>query len=295
MTTARIIIGEVFIAILAFAVVYAALAPTLQPIAFPQIQIPWLPTGGNMENETYTLIKGTNVSQNTNFVNLNITVKFGGVYIVFSDRADLAFEALFQHTSNATNLQASHSENNKKLQVDAYGETGGLNITLGKSYQYNGTLNIRLGALLMTLGQNTNISRFAVDIRYAGGFALAINSGASFEQLDLNTDVGGLQLNVQAANLGRSGTINTRINIGGLSMGVDVNTGLVGVSFDATVDVGTLTVDQTGFIGSVSSTHCSVHTGGYSDAINKLEVKANVGLGGITLQRTIQSFPGFQA
>jgi hypothetical protein len=295
MTTARIIIGEAFIAVLALAIIYAAVAPTLQPLAFPQIQIPWLPTEGNMENETYTLIKGTNVSQNTNFVNLNITIKFGGIYIVFSDSTNLAFEVLFQHTSNATDLQASYSQNGQNLQVNAYGETGGLNITLGRSCQYNGTLDIRIGALLMTLGQNTNISRFAVDIRYAGGIALTINSGASFEQLDLDTDIGGLQLNVQATSLGRSGTINTRINIGGLSMGVDVNTSLVGVSFDATVDVGTLTVDQTGFIGSVSSTHCSVHTGGYSDAINKLEVKANVGLGGITLQRTIQSFPGFQA
>ena len=295
MTTTRVIMGEVFIAILAFAVIYAALAPTLQPIALPQIQIPWLPSEGNMETETYTLIKGTNVSQSLNFAKLNITVKFGGVYINFSDRTDLAFEAVFQHTPNATQLDSSYSEAGEKLQVNAYGESGGLNITLGKSCQYNGTLDIRLGALLMTLGQNTNISKFAVDIRYAGGVVLTIDSGASFEQLDLNIDVGGVQLNVEPDSLNRSGTINARINIGGLSMGVDVNTGQVGVSLDATVDIGGITVNQTGFTGSVSSKQCSVKTDGYNSATNKLDVEADVGLGGVTLQGTVQSFPGFTA
>jgi hypothetical protein len=294
MAMARIILGEVFIAILAFAVVYAALSPTLQPTVFPQVQLPWFAPEGNVMTERYSLVKGTNVSQSINFVNLDVAMKLGGVYIIFSDRPNVAFEAVFQHAPNTTELDASASEDGGKLQVNAYAETGGLNLTLGKDYQYNGSLNIRLGGLAMKLGQDANISKFAVQIRYLGGVWLTINNGASFEQLDLNIDLGGLQLNVDADDLGRSGVINTSMNIGGLSLGVNVDTGLIGVSLDATVDIGGVSVNHSDFTGSVSSTHCSVKTMGYGSAVNKLDIKAIVGLGGVTLQQNVQRLPGFE-
>jgi len=294
MTMARTILGEVFVAILAFAAIYAAVSPILQPITFPRIQIPWFTDQANMVREQYSLVKDTNVSQNVNLVDLNITVKFGGVYIVFSDDAQIAFKAVFQHTRETAELDASRFEDGNKLQVNVQGETGSLNLTLGRNYQYNGSLSVRLGGLVMTLGQNANISKFAVQAKYFGGALLTIKSGASFEQIDMNIDVGGVQLNIDAQNVARNGIIKANVNIGGLSMGVQVDTAQIGVSLESTVDIGGNSVNHEGFIGSVSATHCSVKTLGYNSAANKIDVNANVGLGGVTLQQAIQQLAGFE-
>lgn len=215
MTMARIVLGEIFVAVLVLAVIYAAVAPILQPVTFPQSQTPGFAGTGNMVIERYSLIAGSNVSVIVNSVDLNVSMKFGGIYIIFSNRTDLAFEAVFQHAQNTSQLQADYAQVARQLHVDAYGDTGALNLTLGRNYQYRGSVNIRVGGLVTKLGSNTNIQTLAVNIKYIGGAFVTVSDGASFQRLDFNMDVGGVQLNVDAKNLGRNGLITTKVNIGG--------------------------------------------------------------------------------
>ncbi len=298
MPTARTVLGGVFIAILFIGVVYAAVSPVLQPISFPRLEIPGLGIEGEKVVDKYSLVKGTNVSGIVKFVDLNVSLKFGGINLLSSNNPDLACGISFERSVNASELEADYGESNGEqvLHVDVYGESGGLNLTLGNGYQYNGTFGLRIGGVMVELGQYANISKFAVFIKYIGGLNLKINSGASFEEIDLSVDIGGLQLTVDADSLKSNGVINAGVNIGGFSMSVDVNTNEVGVSLDATVDLGALTVNHADFKGQVSETSCSVKTINYATATHKLDVKATMGLGGLTLQKSIQyGFPGIQA
>lgn len=290
MAIARNIVGGAFVAILFIGVVYAAVSPVLQPIIFPGFEIPWLGAEGEKVVERYSLVKETNVSDTVKFVDLNVSVKFGGINLLFSNNPNLACGISFERSVNASELEIGYveSDGGQVLQVDLYGESGGLNLTLGNSYQYSGTFGLRIGGVMMELGQYANISKFAVFIKYVGGLNLKINSGASFEQVDLSVDIGGLQLTVDADSLKSDGVINAGVNIGGFSMGVDVDTSEVGVSMDATVDIGGLTVNHEDFEGQVSERSCSLKTVGYAGATHKLDVKVTVGLGGGTLQKGAQ-------
>jgi hypothetical protein len=291
---ARTVMGGIFVAILFLGTLYAAFAPLLQPIMLPRVQVPWF-TGGTGIIEQYDLVKGTNVSDAVKFIDLNVTVKFGAIFVVFSNKPNLALQAFFEHGTNAPELETNYTfDGNNSLQVSLHGESGSLNLTLGKDYRYDGDLGLRFGAVLMELGQYSDVGKLAVRIRYAGGVLLNVTSGASFEQLDLSMDIGGLLLNINADNLGRNGAINTNITMGGVMTDVGIDTARVGVSYEAEVDTGGLTVDQTYFEGPVSSTHCSVRTHGYASAAKKLDVKANIGAGGGSIQQSMGfGFPGF--
>ena len=296
MAMARTILGGVFIAILFIGVAYAAVSPVLQPISFPRLEIPWLDVEGEKVVDRYTLVKGTNVSGTVKFIDLNVSMKFGGINMLFSHDPNLACGVSLERSINASELEAGYvvSDGGRILQVGLYGESGELNVTLGNGYQYNGTFGLRIGGVMMELGQYANISKFNVFIKYVGGLDVRINNGASFEQIDLSVDIGGLQLTVDCDSLKSDGVINAGVTIGGFSMSVDVDTSGVGVSLDSTVDMGGLTVNHADFVGQKSERSCSVKTVGYASATHKLDVKATVGLGGVTLQKSIQyGFPGF--
>ncbi|MCJ7425476.1 hypothetical protein MUP01_14610 [Candidatus Bathyarchaeota archaeon] len=291
MIAARPILGGVFIAILVFGAVYAIASPILQPIRFPRINVPWLGTGQDNIVDRYSLFKGTNVSSSITFVTLNLTVQIGMLNVVFLDDPNLVCDVSFGRLANASALQAAFAESaaNQSSQVNLSGETGAINLTLGNAYQYSGSIDLRIGGIVMELGQNTNINKLAVSIRYLGGVLLRVKSGASFEQLDLNMDIGGLQLEVDATSLKSVCRLNTNISIGGFTMGAQVDTTRVGVSLNAAVDIGGLTVTSGGFEGSITSRNVSVRTHGYDSTSERLDVNATIGLGGGALQSSITS------
>lgn len=297
MAAVRTVLGGIFVAILLIGVVYAVVSPVLQPISFPRFELPWLGIEGEKVVDEYSLIKGTNVSDTVKFVDLNVSLKFGGINLLFSNDPNLACDVTFERSINASKLEANYtkSSGNQTLQLNLYGEAGGLNLTLGNSCQYNGSLDLRIGGVMMELGQYANVSKFVVSIKYVGGLDVKIESGASFGQIDFSVDIGGLQLTVDADSLKSDGAINVAVNIGGFSMNADVNKSNVGVSLDATVEIGGLTVNHPDFKGQISERSCSVKTEGYATAKHKLDVKATVGLGGVTLQKSTQyGFPSFR-
>jgi hypothetical protein len=290
MTLARTVLGDTFIAILVIGVVYAAVSPALQPIIFPQIEMPWFNQGNKM-TDSYSLVKGTSVPQNISYIDLNATVKFGAISLAFTNDATLAINATFDRSENASQLETSQTTDGQVLRANIDGEAGSLNLTLGTSYQYNGSLNLRIGGITMTIGQYSNISNLSVRIEYIGGIILDIKDSASFEQLDLSLNLGGIQLNSDANHILKDATINMNVDIGGAALGLGINTDLIGASLEGNVDVGGITVNNE-FAGTTTTNHCSVKTSGYSHATRKIDFNAQIGLGGLTLQPTTQTFPG---
>jgi hypothetical protein len=285
MTMARTAIGAAFLAILFFGVVYAVISPALQPIIFPQVNLPWIT--GPTTTDTYSLTKGANVSDTAKRINLNVNVKTGAINLLFTNTPNLACDVTFERNTNASELEANQTttDTGTSLQVNLQGDIGGLNLTLGNSYQYNGTFTLGIGGATMELSQYANVSMFTVNVKYLGGIVLKIDDQASFQQIDTNIDIGGVQLTVDADNLNNSGTINTNVNIGGFSMTANVNTSQIGVSLNATVDMGGVAVNHADFTGQVSTRNCTVKTVGYASAQNKLDINATIGLGGAALQQ----------
>jgi len=294
MIIARTVLGWIFIVIMVVGVIYAALSPTLQPIVFPEVQIPGFNQGTGV-SDYYNLIKNSNVSQNVNYVELNATVKFGAISVVFSDNSDVAVEAKFDRGENTSVLATSQTTENQVLRVNMYGEAGVLNLTLGRSLQYNGSLNLRIGGITIQLDQNANVSKLETQIEYIGGIVVNVHNGASFEQLNLAVDLGGIVLNIDADHITKDATIDMNTNIGGASIGVDVNTAQIGASLEGTVDIGGIATNNNQFTGTSSNTQCSLKTTNYQSADKKIDINTKIGLGGITLQPTTQTIPGFSA
>ncbi len=78
-------------------------------------------------------------------------------------------------------------------------------------------------------------------------------------------------------------------------MGDNIDKAQVGVSFEAQVDMGGISINDSDFVGQVTSTSCSVKTSGYSAAPHALNVNAQVGLGGISLTKGAQTSFQFSA
>jgi hypothetical protein len=82
-------------------------------------------------------------------------------------------------------------------------------------------------------------------------------------------------------------------NIGGTALGLGINTNLIGASLEGNVDVGAITVNAK-FTGTTSPNHCSVKTPGYDHATKRIDINAQIGLGGLTFQPTTEAIPGSQ-
>jgi hypothetical protein len=292
---ARMVLGGIFIAILFIGVVYAAVSPILQPIVFPNVQLPWVSGGGGLI-ETYNMIKGSNVSDTVAFVMLNVTVKFGSVSMTFTNDPSIVMKAAFQHKVNTSGLDANAvAVDSESSQINLFGDAGMLNLTLGSSCQYGGSADMRFGGAALDINQYGNLSQLDVNIKYAGGIVLNVTSGASFERLGLTVEIGGVVASIDTQDLGRSCRIETDITMGGVFLAVQVNTANVGASLEADVDTGSITVNHIDFQGQGSATHYSGRTTGYADATNKLDIQATMGAGGLTLQRQslTSGFPWF--
>jgi hypothetical protein len=291
----RTVLGGMFIAILFIGVVYAAVSPILQPIVFPNVQLAWVSGGGGL-TETYNLIKGSNASDAIAFVMLNVTVKFGSVSMTFTNDPNVIIKAEFQHKVNTTVLDANAVTGDpESLQINLFGDSGMLNLTLGNSCQYGGNANMRFGGAALDINQYGNLSQLDVNIKYAGGIVLNVTSGASFEKLGLTVEIGGVVANIDTQELAKSGRIETDITMGGVFLAVQVDTTKVGASLEADVDTGGITVNHSDFQGQGSTTHYSGRTTGYAEATNKLDIQATIGAGGLTLQRQslTSGFPWF--
>jgi hypothetical protein len=141
----------------------------------------------------------------------------------------------------------------------------------------------------MELNQHANVNTLDVTVRYIGGILVDVRNGTALNQLNLNVNLGGVQLNADASSLPSNAAVDVTVNIGGLSLGVDVNAAQVGVGVDAAVDFGGVTVDTSYFSGTVSAMQCSVRTDGFGGATHKLNVVANVGLGGVNVHKGVQT------
>jgi len=281
--TTREILGGAVIAILVIGLIYAAVSPIVSP-AVP---------AERKAVVTERVLYSTTVPGVT-FVNLNLTIKGGGVEVNFTDDENLVYRLRFEQDANLTAPTVEYgSVTAGVLPVNAFAESADLYATFGSGCTYNGTLRVGVGGLSLVLSEHSNVDNFNAVVMYAGGLSVEVLDDASFNQLNLKIVAGGLMLRVDANNLRRSGSISARIELGGIFIQpISVGPNL-GVSLTALADMGGIALNPGDFVvEKQTDTECKIKTTNYPASTN-LDIDIFLGLGGGMINQVMTWFPTF--
>lgn len=270
----REILGGIIIVILIVGVIYAAVSPLVSPVP-----------ADFMEEEGKTVVTEEILRLDSvpeaEVVNLNLTVKSGGVDVNFTDDEDLIYNFHFEQDENESVPSVEYgSVSEGVLPVEVSVESADLQATFGSGCTYNGTLDVGVGGLSLALSENSKVDTFDADLMYLGGMSVEILDQASFHQLDLNINTGGLRLKVDADNLLQPGTINAGIKLGGAFV-ERISTGSnLGVNLAASADLGGITLNPGNFeVKKNTNRECQIKTPNYPASTN-LHIDISTGLGG---------------
>jgi len=282
--TTREILGGIIIAILVIGLIYAAVSPIVSP-AVPVERKPVI---------TEKTLYSTTVPGVT-FVNLNLTIKGGGVEVNFTDDENLVYRLRFEQDANQTAPTVEYGiVTAGVLPVNVFAESADLYATFGSDCTYNGTLRVGVGALSLVLSEHSNVENLDAIVMYAGGLSVEVLDDASFNQLNLKIVAGGLMLRVDANNLQKSGSISARIELGGVIVQpISVGSNL-GVSLTAFADIGGISLTPGDFVvEKQTDTECKIRTTNYPASTTKLDIDIFLGLGGGMINQGITFFPTF--
>jgi len=281
--TTREILGGTVIAILVIGLIYAAVSPMASPVV-PQERKPVI-TERTLYSATVPGVA---------FVNLNLTIKAGGVEINFTNDENLIYRLRFEQDQNLTVPTVEFgSVTAGVLPVNIFAETSDLYATFGSGCTYNGTLRVGLGALSLVLSEHSNVDNFSAIVMYAGGLSVEVLDDASFNQLDLKIVAGGLMLRIDANNLQKSGTISARLELGAV-MVQPISTGPnLGVRLTALADMGSIALNPGDFVVErQTDRECKIRTTNYPASTN-LDIHIFLGLGVAMINQGITMFPTF--
>lgn len=271
--TTQEILGGIIIAILVVGVIYAAVSPIVLPI----VPLEFLEEREKVITEE-TLDSAT--VPGVTFVNINLTIKAGGVEVNFTSDNNLIYKLRFEQDENVIAPTVEYgSVSEGVLPVNVFAETADLYATFGSGCTYNGTLRVGVGVLSLVLSENSHVDNFNAIVMYAGGLSVEILDDASFSQLNLKIVAGALRLRVDATNLQESGSISTRIEVGGFFV-EPISTGQnLGVSLTAFADIGGITLTPGDFVvEKETDRECKIRTTTYPASTN-LDIDIFVGLG----------------
>lgn len=281
--TTREILGGTVIAILVIGLIYAAVSPAVSPAVPPE---------GKPVITEKTLLSAT--VPGVTFVNLNLTIKGGGVEVNFTDDENLVYRLRFEQDENVTAPTVEYGiVTAGVLPVNVFAESADLYATFGAGCTYNGTLRVGVGAISLVLSEHSNVDNIDAIVMYAGGLSVEVLNDASFNQLNLKIVAGGLRLRVDANNLRKSGSISTRIELGGIFI-EPISTGPnLGISLTAFADMGGIALNPGNFVvEKQTDRECKIRTTNYPASTN-LDIDIFLGLGGGMINQVMTWFPTF--
>lgn len=280
------ILGGIVIAILVVGVIYAAVSPIVLPVVPPVF----------LEERKKVVTEKTLYSATVpgvTSVNLNLTIKAGGVEVNFTSDNNLIYKLRFEQDENVTAPIVEYGSVTETgvLPVNVFAETADFYATFGSGCTYNGTLRVGLGGLSLVLGEDSHVDNFNAIVMYAGGLSVEVLENTSFNQLNLKIVAGGLRLRVDASNLQKSASISTRIEVGGFFI-EPMSTGPnLGISLAAFADIGGITLNPGDFVvEEETGRECKIRTTNYPASTN-LDIDIFVGLGGGMINQALPWMP----
>ncbi|MGQ9469200.1 MAG: hypothetical protein ACUVTD_05165 [Nitrososphaerales archaeon] len=281
---ANTIIGGIIIAILLASVIFAFASPI---ILGPLIRFEEEPK----VTRTYSFTSDD--APGVDYINLNFTVKAGGIAVNFTDDSNLIYRFVFEQESGVVKPYIENVTAGNKLLVNVFAESGDVGVTFGNQFIYNGTLKLGVGGITAKLSKDANLEFFNLIVMYAGGVSVEIYDNASFDRLDIKANTGGIRLYVNSVNLERNSSISAEVEVGGiitdsLLLGSDLGCRLKGFA-----DIGGIALNTVDF-EKIKETfnEVEIRSNNYLTAPTRLEIEIFLGLGGaIISQQPSFTFP----
>jgi len=265
------VIGGIIIAILLSSVIFAFASPV---VLGPLIQF----EEGPKVTRTYSFT--ADQAPEVDYVNLNFTVKTGGIDINFTNESDLIYRFEFKQDQGVAEPSIENITVDNNLLVNVFAESGDVKVTFGNNYTYNGTLRVSLGGITARLSEYSNIEFFDLATIYAGGVSVEVNDDASFDHLNIRVNAGGITMRIEAETLGRNSSISARVEIGGVMIGSIPKGTSLGSRLRAIADMGGISLNP-GDLVVIEETvnEVEIRTSNYPAPIN-LDIEIFTGLGG---------------
>jgi hypothetical protein len=270
---AKTIIGGIITIILLVSVIFTFMSPiVLGP--FPTFE-----EDRAKIIRTYTLFASD--APGVEYVNLNFTIKTGGIDINFTNDSNLIYRFVFKQDEGATKPSIENITVNSELIVNVMVESGDVKVMFGNSYIYNGTLRVSLGRITAKLSNYSNIEFLDLAAIYAGGVSVNIKDGASFDHLNIRVNAGGIMMQIGAETLKKNSSISARVELGGVIIGsIPMGTEL-GSRLRATADIGGVSIAPGNFtVIKQTINEVEIRTNNYLIVPTKLDIEIFTGLGG---------------
>ncbi|NWG08753.1 MAG: hypothetical protein HXX80_00295 [Nitrososphaerales archaeon] len=267
------IVGGIIITILLVSVVYA--------FASPIISGPIFLTGDDKARVTIEYSLNSTQMPGISYVNLNFTLKSGGIEVNFTDDIELIYKFVFRQDPSVGEPNITNIKLNSELLVDVMAESGDVRVTLGSNYIYNCNMSVGAGGVAATLSNSTNLGYLNLIVTYAGGVSVDILDEASFDFLNLMVNTGGVRLHIDANSLGKNCSVYSEVKVGGmivdsLLLGTDL-----GCRVRASVDIGGIFLNTVDFTKiEESANKVEIISSNYTIASTKIDIDVFLGLGG---------------
>ncbi|MGQ9719047.1 MAG: hypothetical protein ACUVWK_04320 [Nitrososphaerales archaeon] len=270
---ANTIVGGMIIAILLASVAYA--------FASPIISGPIFPTGDDKARVTIEHSLNSTQMPGISYVNLNFTLKSGGIEINFTDDVELIYKFVFRQDPIIGVPNITNTKLNGDLLVDVMAKSGDVRVTLGSNYIYNCNMSVGAGGVTATLSNSTNLGYLNLIVTYAGGISVDILDEASFDYLDMIVNTGGVRLHIDANNLEKNCSVYSEVTVGGIIVdSLLVGTDL-GCRVRTSVDIGGIFLNTVDFTKiKESANEVEIISSNYPIASTKIDIDIFLGLGG---------------
>ena len=279
------IIGGIIFVILLSSIVYIFIAPFVyRPIIF-------IDGEGTKVTREYSL-NATQVPGVEN-VNLNFTIKAGGLDVAFTNDSNLVYWFIFEQDEGEAAPSLTNITVGNELFVNVTSDSGNVKATFGNYYNYSGTLEVGAGGISAVLSEVAHIDSLDLVATYVGGIFIEILNNASFDHLNTTVNTGGIILRIQAETLGKNSTLSSIVEVGGVLVESLPNEPTLGIELNALIDLGGISVNRDNFsIFKETDTECEMRSTDYLTAPKKLDINIFTGAGGILInQPFFQTFP----
>jgi|GEM_PF-683711 hypothetical protein len=275
---ANIIIGGMIIVILLASVIFTFASPTVLG--------PLIKFEEDKAKVTRTYSFTSDDAPGVDYINLNFTVKAGGIDINFTDDSSLIYMFVFKQDEGATKPSIENITFDSKLLVNVMAESGDVKVTFGNNYIYNGTLRVSLGGITVKLSNYSNIEFFDLAAVYAGGVSVDVEDDASFDHLNIRVNAGGIMMHIGAKTLEKNSSISARVELGGIVVDSIPKGTSLGSRLKAFADIGGIYLNPGNYtVISQTVNRVEIGTENYPTAPIKLDIELFTGLGGATINQ----------
>jgi len=172
-------------------------------------------------------------------------------------------------------------------------DSGSADIALGNRCTYNVDLESKVGGFSLYLNNNAKIDNLNTTIKYIGGGMLLLGD-TTFNNINMNLNMGGFMIQTLSDKLQSSGTINTNVEIGGVTMQLQPSDNL-GFKVKGTFDLGGLAFNPEEFnVLTNNTTTTEIETPDYNTKPTQIQMESTVGLGGININMFYMPMEMFQ-